>query len=65
MITNAFVQPDIVVVVPLGNSIVSVSANADPGRPSKLGAHHRVTARLRNKAYQVAVDQRDSGTTNG
>ena len=57
MITNAFVQPDIVVVVPLGNSIVSVSANADPGRPSKLGAHHRITAWLWNKAHHVAIDQ--------
>ena len=59
MVANAFVQPDVVVVVPVRNSIVPVGANADPRRPSKLGARNGVTARLQHsKTVQrhVAID---------
>lgn len=48
MVTNAFVQPNHVCVVPRRNAIIPVGTHADPRRPSKLGTRNRVTARLQS-----------------
>ena len=50
MVANAFVHPDFVGVIPVGNPVVAVGANADPRRPSELGAHDGITAWLLSTA---------------
>ena len=63
MVANAFVQPDFVGVIPVGDPVVAVGANADPRRPSELGAHNGITAWLLNiaRAHPLIMNSSHSG----